>query len=80
MRFIYGISVDSQVKLKTLVVCQNLQIEIYFLIFNGFHNCPNPVIGSEELGFINIFSIAILVTGGIIASSFLIRRKGNDIT
>jgi hypothetical protein len=49
-----------------------------YLQFN--QDCPNPVMGSEEAGFINIFSIAILVIGSIIASSFLIRRKGNDIT
>lgn len=47
-----------------------------YLQFN--QDCPSPVIGSAELGIINIFSIAILVIGSIIASSFLIRRKEKE--
>lgn len=49
-----------------------------YLQFN--QDYPNTVMGSEGVGFLNIFSIVILVIGSIIASLFLIRRKGNDIT
>ncbi len=51
--------------------------DIYLQVNQDF---PNSVIGSVEPSMINVFSIAILIIGGIITSSFLIRRKRNDIT